>query len=104
MGRRQRLKWPIVSGADDLVDLALRLLVVQVMDFHFGGAGIPQVPFAIHVAGVASHCASFRILELTAHYTGFFPLVWPNDCAHSVDLISGNLRSAHDLAPTSSFT
>lgn len=53
--RRQCRERAIIACANDLVDLALRLLVVQIVDFHFGRARIAEIALAIHMACIASH-------------------------------------------------
>ena len=59
VGSRLRSERLIVASLDYFVDLTIRLLVIQVMNFFLAGTCICQVSFAIHVASVSSHAGSF---------------------------------------------
>jgi hypothetical protein len=58
---RLRSKRLIVARFDYFVDLAVRLLVIQVVNFFLARTCICQKSFAIHVAGVSSHAVSCSI-------------------------------------------
>jgi len=62
-GVRSRLRSErfIVARFDYFVDLAVRLLIIQVVNFFLAWTCICQISFAIHVAGVSSHAVSFSI-------------------------------------------
>src|SRR4051812_24667406 len=53
----QRVVRPLMTGSDDLVDLAIRLFVVEVMNLEFAVTRVCQVPLAVHPSAVSSrHC------------------------------------------------
>jgi hypothetical protein len=64
-GIRSRLRGErfIVAGFDYFVDLAIRLLVIQVVNFFLARARIRQILFAIHGSSVSSH-AIFLLIKL----------------------------------------
>jgi hypothetical protein len=53
MGGNQRAEGLVVTGLDDLVDLAIGLLVVEVMDLQL--VDVPAVSLSLHIALVPSH-------------------------------------------------
>jgi hypothetical protein len=65
----------IVVRFDYFVDLAVRLLIIQVVNFFLAWTCICQISFAIHVAGISSHAVSFSIQ--LGHYNLYGKLAIP---------------------------
>lgn len=44
-----------MSSVDYFIYLAIGLFTVQVVNLQFGGTGVCQIPFSVHVSRIPSH-------------------------------------------------
>jgi len=75
----QRVEWLVVSSTDDLIDLTVRLLIVEIMYFHF--VFVAAVLFTVHVTAIS---ACHRCLQESCVHENCPPLagtasLWTKD-------------------------